>query len=71
MISPFPQKTQVLLIIKKIEKFLQNIKNPILLLGSKKLLTKQMVALKYKFKVEEIYLDNINFSKINNKYKYL
>ena len=46
---------------------IKNIKNPILLLGSKKLLTKQMVALKYKFKVEEIYLDNINFSKINNK----
>ena len=49
------------------KKSIKNIKNPILLIGSKKLLIKQMMALKFNFKVEELYLDNINFSKINNK----
>ena len=49
------------------KKSIKKIKNPILLIGSKKLLIKQMITLKYQFKIEEIYLNNINFSNLNNK----
>ena len=48
-------------------KFIKKIKNPIILIASKKLLTKQMRALKYKFKIEELKLETLNLSKINNK----
>ena len=46
---------------------IQNIKNPIILIGSKKLLLKQMLRLNYNFKINEIYFKDINKIKINNK----
>jgi 4-hydroxythreonine-4-phosphate dehydrogenase len=49
------------------KKSIKNIQNPIVLIGSKKLLSKQMTALKYKFEIEELYLNELNFSQINNK----
>tara|TARA_A100001011_G_scaffold297902_1_gene310713 strand:- start:1326 stop:2306 length:981 start_codon:yes stop_codon:yes gene_type:complete len=49
------------------KKSTKNIKNPIIIIGSKKLLIKQMKILKYKFKIEELNLNNINSSKLNNK----
>ncbi len=49
------------------KKSIKNIKNPILVIGSKILLLKQMTMLKYKFKIEELNLNSLNFSKLNNK----
>ena len=49
------------------KKSIKNIKNPFLIIGSKKLLLKQMKILKYKFKIEELNLNSLNFSKLNNK----
>ena len=46
---------------------IQNIKNPIILVGSKKILLKQMLRLNYNFKINEILFNDINKVKINNK----
>ncbi len=46
---------------------IKNIKNPILIIGSNKLLKKQMKILKYKFKIEEVNLKALNVSNLNNK----
>ena len=46
---------------------IQNIKNPIILIGSKKILLKQMLRLNYNFKINEILFNDINKVKINNK----
>ena len=51
--------------IKK--KSIKNIKNPFLIIGSKKLLIKQMKILKYKFKIEELNLNSLNYLKLTNK----
>jgi len=48
---------------KKVKK----IKKPIILIGSKRMLIKQMDRLKYKFKVNEIFYNEINKIKIDNK----
>ena len=49
------------------KKSIRNIKNPFLIIGSKKLLVKQMKILKFKFKIEELNLNNLNSLKLNNK----
>ena len=49
------------------KKSIKNIKNPFLIIGSKKLLTKQMKMLKHKFKIEELSLNSLNSSRLNNK----
>ena len=49
------------------KKSITRITNPIILIASKSLLIKQMKALKYKFKIKEFYLNNLNFYKANNK----
>ena len=49
------------------KKKIQNIKNPIILIGSKKILLKQMFRLKYNFKINELFFNDINKIKINNK----
>ena len=43
------------------KKSIKNIKNPILIIGSKKLLKNQMKILKYKFKIKELNLNALNF----------
>ena len=48
------------------KKFL-NIKKPIILIASKKILLKQMIKLNYNFKINEIFFKDINKIKINNK----
>ena len=45
----------------------KKISNPIILIASKSLLIKQMKALDYRFKIEELKLDNLSFYKLNNK----
>ena len=49
------------------KKKIQNIKNPIILIASKKILLKQMLKLNYNFKVNELFFNDINKIKINNK----
>ena len=49
------------------KKKIQNIKKPIILIASKKLLLKQMLRLNYNFKINEIFYKDINKIKINNK----
>ena len=49
------------------KKKIQNFKNPIILIASKKLLYKQMIKLNYNFKINEIFFNEINEIKINNK----
>ncbi len=49
------------------KKKIQNIKNPIILIGSKKILLKQMFRLNYNFKINELLFNDINKIKINNK----
>ncbi len=49
------------------DKKVRKIKKPIILIGSKKMLEKQMAHLKYKFKVNEIFYNEINKIKIDNK----
>ncbi len=49
------------------KKSIKKIKNPFLIIGSKKLLIKQMKILKYKFKIEELNLNGLNYSKLTNK----
>ena len=49
------------------KKKIKNIKNPIILIGSKKILLKQMLRLNYNFKINEILFNDINKVKINNK----
>tara|TARA_B100000965_G_scaffold232272_1_gene194464 strand:+ start:2284 stop:3270 length:987 start_codon:yes stop_codon:yes gene_type:complete len=46
---------------------IQNVKNPIILIASKKILFKQMIRLNYNFKINEIFFNDINKIKINNK----
>ena len=46
---------------------IKKINNPIILIASRSLLIKQMGALNYKFKIEELNLNNLNFYKVNNK----
>ena len=46
---------------------IKNMWNPIILIASKKLLIAQMKVLKYKFKIVDLSLKDINSSKINNK----
>ncbi len=47
----------------KIKKF----KNPLILLVDKKILSKQMKSLNYKFKIKELNYDQINYKDLNNK----
>ena len=49
------------------KKKIQNIKKPIILIASKKMLLKQMFRLNYNFKINEIFYKDINEIKINNK----
>ena len=49
------------------KKQIQNMKNPIILIGSKEILFKQMIRLNYNFKIKEIFFKDINKIKINNK----
>ena len=49
------------------KKKIQSIKNPIILIGSKKMLLKQMLRLNYSFKINELLFNDINKIKINNK----
>ena len=49
------------------KKQIQNMKNPIILIGSKEILFKQMIRLNYNFKIKEIFFKDINKLKINNK----
>ena len=49
------------------KKIYQNLKNPIILIGSKKMLLKQMLRLNYNFKINELFFNDINKIKINNK----
>ena len=49
------------------KKLVKKILNPIILIASKKLLIKQMKALKFKFDVKEINLKSFDYSKLNNK----
>ena len=49
------------------KKKIQSIKNPIILIGSKKMLLKQMLRLNYNFKINELLVNDINKIKINNK----
>ena len=49
------------------KKKIQNIKKPIILIASKKLLLKQMLRLNYNFKINEIFFKDVNKIKINNK----
>ena len=49
------------------KKKIQNIKNPIILIASKKILLKQMLQLNYNFEVNELFFNDINKIKINNK----
>ena len=49
------------------KKLVKKILNPIILIASKKLLIKQMKALKFKFEVKEINLKSFNYSKLINK----
>ena len=49
------------------KKQIQNMKNPIILIGSKEILFKQMIRLNYKFKIKEVFFKDINKIKINNK----
>ena len=46
---------------------IKNIKNPIILIASKKLLIAQMKELKYKFKIVDISFEDLNSGKINNR----
>tara|TARA_Y100000591_G_scaffold114558_1_gene97936 strand:+ start:1569 stop:2549 length:981 start_codon:yes stop_codon:yes gene_type:complete len=46
---------------------IKNMRNPIILIASKKLLIAQMKVLKYKFKIVDVGLKNVNSGKINNK----
>ena len=48
-------------------KSIRSIKNPIILIASKKLLINQMKSLKYKYKVNEIFFENLNTTKLNNQ----
>ena len=48
-------------------KSIRSISNPIILIASKKLLINQMKSLKYKYKVNEIFFENLNTSKLNNQ----
>ena len=48
-------------------KSIRNIRNPIILIASKKLLINQMRSLKYKYKVNEIFFEKLNTSKLNNQ----
>ena len=48
-------------------KKIQNIKNPIILICSKKLFLKQMLRLNYNFKINELFFKDINKIKINNQ----
>ncbi len=49
------------------KKKIQNMKNPIILIGSKEILFKQMLRLNYNFKINEIFFKDINQIKIDNK----
>ena len=49
------------------KKKIQNMINPIILIGSKKMLLKQMLKLNYNFKINELFFKDINKIKINNK----
>ena len=49
------------------KKQIQNMKNPIIIIGSKEILFKQMIRLNYNFKIKEIFFKDINKLKINNK----
>ncbi len=49
------------------KKFFKNIKNPIILIASKKVLYKQMIRLNYNLKINEIFYNEINKIKIDNK----
>ena len=49
------------------KKKIKNIKKPIILIASKKILYKQMIRLNYSFKINEIFFNEINKIKINNK----
>jgi len=49
------------------KKIFKNLRNPVILICSKKLLCSQMIKLKHNFKINEIIFSNINKIKINNK----
>ena len=49
------------------KKFFKNLKNPIILIASKKVLYKQMIRLNYNLKINEIFFNEINKIKIDNK----
>ncbi len=49
------------------KKSIKKITKPIILIASKSLLVNQMKKLKFKFKIQEIKLQNLEISKINNK----
>ena len=49
------------------EKKIKKLKNPIILICSKKLLVKQMNKLKYKYKIIDVTKSNLNIKELTNK----